>query len=90
MLKCRDDVGTWAVHTLVSELRGAVAVVHLGVREPSAPAHEPAFDLGANGVAIHIMLGEDPPEEYANLQEALHFFVDPCNPTRYLTQLSSA
>jgi hypothetical protein len=89
MLKCRDDVGTWAVHTLVLEPRRAVAIKYLGVREPSAPAHEPGLHLCAKRVRIHIVLGQDLPEEYANLQEALHFFVDPCNPTVQLTQEKS-
>jgi hypothetical protein len=64
------------------EFVGSIAIKNLGVREPAAPVHKPAFDLWAKRVALHIVLGKNPAEEHANFKEALHFITDhPSKPT---------
>ena len=82
MLKCREHVWAGAVHPVVLE-PGAFAIEYLGVREPSTPVQEPGLRLCAKRVRIHIVLGEDLPEEYANLQEAHHLLHTP--PTQHFS-----
>jgi hypothetical protein len=44
----------------------AVSIENLGIREPATKTQEPIFDLGAQGVTFHVVLGQDLTKEYAN------------------------